>query len=93
MAQQVVKRDGTKEPFDEGKLKRAIEAAAAEGGLAPEVVVETVSQVFGVVMQYASTKDEVASSDLRDKALEELDRVAPAAADAWRKFDEKRGRV
>ena len=86
MATQVIKKDGTKEPFDGGKIKRAVEAAAKEAGLTEEQVNETIGQVSGAVMELADSKEEIATSELRDKILSELDKVQPAAAAAWRKY-------
>ena len=92
MAQQVVKRDGTKEPFDAEKIKKAIGSAVGRAGLAPERVSELVVQVSDVVSQFAAEKEEVASSELRDKALAELDKLEPSVAESWRKYDQERGR-
>ncbi len=88
MATQVIKKDGTKEPFDSGKIKRAIEAAAREAGLMDEQVNAAVIQISGIVMALADSKEEIATSELRDKILSELDNVQPAAAAAWRKHAE-----
>jgi transcriptional repressor NrdR len=92
MAQQVIKRDGTKEPFDEEKVKKAIQTAAGEAGLAPERAEEVVNQVSSVVLDFAAEKEEIASSELGEKVLSELDKVEPSAAEAWRKYDQARGR-
>lgn len=92
MAQQVVKRDGTKEPFDAEKIKKAIRTAAERASLSPERVEELVEQISGVVLQYAADKEEVTSSELRDLALGELDKVEPSVAEGWRKYDQERGR-
>jgi len=92
MAQQVVKRDGSKEPFDAGKIKKAIESAAVRTALTPERVAEVVKQVSDVVLQFAAGKEEVASSDLREKALAKLDEIEPSVAESWRKYDQEQGR-
>ena len=93
MAQQVVKKDGTREPFDAERIKKAVESAAGRTGLAPERVSELAAQVSDVVLQFAADKEEVASSELREKALAELDRVEPSVAESWRKYDEEQGRI
>ncbi len=92
MAQQVIKRDGSKEPFDAGKIKKALESAVGRVGLAPERTAEVVKQVLDVVLQFAGEKEEVATSDLRAKVLAELDKLEPSAADSWRKYDQEHGR-
>ena len=86
MATQVIKKDGTKASFDGAKIKRAVEAAAKEAGLTPEQVGETVSQVYGAALELADSQEEIATNELRDKILSELDKVQPAAAAAWRKY-------
>lgn len=92
MAQQVIKRDGTKEPFDAEKIKKAIRTAGGEAGLPLERVEEVVNQISGVVLEFAAEKEEIATSELREKALGELDKVEPSVAEAWRKYDQARGR-
>ena len=92
MAQQVIKRDGTKEPFDVEKIKKAIEAAASRTDLALERVSELVGQVSGAVLQLAAGKEEITTSELREKALSELDKVEPTVAESWRKYDQEQGR-
>jgi transcriptional regulator NrdR family protein len=90
MATQVIKRDGSKQPFDAEKIRRAISLACAEGGLTEERKAEVVEQVSASALSLAETKNEIAASELREKILSELDNVEPAAAQAWRKYDEAR---
>jgi ribonucleoside-triphosphate reductase len=92
MAQQVIKRDGTKEPFDAEKIRKAVESAAGRTGLAPERIAEVVNQVSDAVLQFAGEKEEITTSELREKALAELDVVEPSVAESWRKYDQERGR-
>jgi len=92
MAKQVIKRDGTKEPFDSGKIQRAIEASARDAGLSAERISEVVNQVSGTVLQFAGSKEEVATTELTDKILGELDKIEPAAAEAWRKYKQEKSR-
>ena len=88
MATTVIKKDGSKQPFDEGKLRKAIEMAAQDAQLSPERAVEVVDVVMPAVLEIAGAKEEIATSELRDAALAELDKVEPAAAEAWRKHNE-----
>ncbi len=92
MAQQVMKRDGTKEPFDAEKIKKAVEAAAGRTSLTPERVAEVVKEVSDAVVQYAAGREEIPTSELREKVLNELDRVEPSVAESWRKYDQEQGR-
>ena len=88
MAQQVIKRDGTKQAFDENKMRKSIEMAAREAGLAEDRVNAVVEQVAGAALQLAAGKEEIATSELRTLILARLDEVEPAAAAVWRKHDE-----
>ena len=92
MAQTVIKRDGSKEPFDGGKINKGIMAAAKEGGLLEEQARKVADQVSAAVLQAVANKQEVATTELKVRVLKELDRVAPAAAEAWRSYERSRGR-
>lgn len=92
MAKTVIKRDGSKESFDGGKINRGIMAAAKEGGLPEEQARKVADQISATVLQFAAGKQEIATAELKARVLKELDRVAPAAAEAWRSYDRGRGR-
>jgi len=89
MAKEVIKKDGTKEPFDPGKIKNAIRAAAARTELSDERKNEVIEEVAAVVIQLANAKEEIATSELREKILSELDSVEPSVSAAWRKYDQE----
>jgi transcriptional regulator NrdR family protein len=88
----VVKRDGTKQPFDAEKLKGAIEKAAREAGHDDARVAEIVTEVSAGVLTLAGGVEEIATAELKMKILADLEAIAPEAAAAWRKHDaEKKG--
>ena len=87
MATQVVKRDGSVQPFDEGKIKNSIRAAAVDAALAPERIEELVSQVSAAVVAAVQAKDQVSFQELRDASVAELEKVEPTAAVAWKKHE------
>ena len=89
MASNVIKKDGTKEPFDTEKIKNSIRAAAERTDLSEEKKNEVVEQVATAVIQTAKEKEEIATSELREKILSELDRIEPAVSAAWRKHDQE----
>jgi len=64
MAKEVIKKDGTKEPFDPGKIKNAIAGAAQEANLSEERKNEVVKQVAAAVIQMAESKEEIATSEI-----------------------------
>ena len=92
MANEVIKADGSKAPFDSGKVRKSIEAAVADVGLSAEEATPIVEQVFGAAMKAAAGKPEIATSEIRDVILGELDKVKPGVSAAWRKHDETKGR-
>ncbi|MGB9847606.1 MAG: ATP cone domain-containing protein [Minisyncoccia bacterium] len=88
MANFVIKKSGEKEPFDPTKIENSIRAAAIDAGLTPEKIDEIANRVAKIVIEAVAEKDEVNTSEIKEKILAELDVVEPAVADAWRKFEE-----
>lgn len=62
----VIKRDGSKEPFDPEKIDRVVVAA----GLTPDQATELVERINVWVKD--KNVNEISSLDLRDKVIEEL---------------------
>ena len=92
MATQVVKKNGEKQPFDAEKIRKAINLACQEAGLEEERKNQVVEQVLESVLGLADTKEEIATSELREKILAELGAVEPSASAAWQEHDqEKKG--
>lgn len=93
MANQVIKRDGTKEAFDENKVRKSIEAAGMDANLPADRVSVVVNQVAGAALGFAAQKEEIMSSELAAFILTQLDQVEPALAAAWRKHDQEKGKA
>ena len=92
MAKEVIKKDGSKQPFDSEKIKKSISLAATQAGLSEEKKNEVVEQVSAAAIQMADAKEEIATSEIKEKVLSELDRVEPSVSAAWRQYDqEKKG--
>ena len=91
MATNVIKRDESKQPFDEGKLKRSIKLAVQDAALSSDRTDEVVNQVLPVALAAANSKEEIATSELKETILAEMDKVEPSAAEAWRKYDQSKG--
>lgn len=87
MATNVIKRNGTVEPFDAEKMKSAVRAAATEAGIAAERMEEIVEQAVRPAMEAAEQVEEIETSVLRDKILAALDDIDPSISDAWRKYN------
>jgi len=89
MAKEVIKKDGAKEPFDAEKIKNSILGAAQRTELSEERKNEVVEEVAAKVIQMAEEKDEIATSEIKEKILSELDVVEPAVSEAWRKYEQE----
>lgn len=92
MANFVIKKDGTKVPFDSEKIKSSVMAAASEAGLSEDEKSSLAEKVLDSVQVSLGGQEEVASSQIREKVLSELDTTAPAVSEAWRKYDQSMGK-
>lgn len=88
----VIKKDGTKVPFSEDKIKSSIVVSAMEAGLSQEKAEGLANEVSRSVVS-ALEGEEVASTQIRDKVLTELGISAPAVAQSWRQYEEAKGKV
>ncbi len=91
MVKEVIKKDGTKQPFDAGKIKKSIAAACQDAALPEERKNQVTEQVSMAVIQMIESMEEIATSEIKEKILGQLDAVEPAASAAWRKHDEEEG--
>jgi transcriptional regulator NrdR family protein len=87
MVTQVIKKDGSKQPFDAEKIKRSIEGAAREAGLADDRVSQVATEVSGVVIEQTNAQEEIATSEIKSMILNELDKVEPSVSGAWRTYE------
>ena len=93
MAKEITKKDGTKEPFDAGKIKSGIGAVAKEAGLAEDKINEIIEKVSTKVIAMADAKEEITSAEIKQSILAELDATEPAVSAAWRKYDETKAKA
>lgn len=90
MANLIIKKDGSKEPFDIEKLKKGILAASLQAGLSEEESKNIASDVSTVIMDFVDEKEEVLGAEIRMMTLEKLDEMAPSVSAAWRKYEESK---
>ena len=90
MAKFVIKKDGTKEPFDAEKIEASIKGAALDAGISEEQINKVVEQVLGVVTELAEGKEEIATEEIKEKILSELDTLEPSVSEAWRKHEQEK---
>ena len=91
MISNVIKRDGSRESFDPEKIKKAIRAAAQRTEVAGDRLEEVVTEVTNSVL--AREKEEIASSEIKEKVLSELDTLEPSISEAWRQYDIEQGKA
>jgi len=87
MANQVIKKDGSKEPFDAEKIKRGIKLASQQAGLDEAKQNEITEKVTAKVVEMFQGQEEVRAIEIRDKVLTELDLFAPSVSAAWRDYE------
>lgn len=85
----VIKRDGNKELFDPGKVRRSIEKAAIDAGLELKRRKDIIEKVAKGAIRSAKEKGEITTGALREQILKQLDTVEQRVSDAWRRFDGK----
>lgn len=93
MANFVIKKDGSKEPFEVEKIKNSIKAAARETNLSEERVKEVVEQVSTRTMEITEGREEIPTREIRGKVLKELDIIEPSISEAWRRYDQEKGKI
>ena len=83
----VIKTNGSREPFNEEKVRRSIEAAAREAKIAEERTRELAEQISRLIREMAEEGNEIETRAIRERILNELDATEPAVSEAWRAFD------
>ena len=85
----VIKRSGKKEAFRPGKIKKSVEKAAKEAGMAPKNIRILISDVVDPLIDVVKKKRVVKAVDIRKSVLRRLDRRAKSVSGAWRRYDRK----
>jgi transcriptional regulator NrdR family protein len=87
MANTVIKKDGSKEPFDADKIKYGVSMAAAQAGLTAEETEALADKAAVSVQEATAGTEEVQVTEIREKILSFLDMDAPKVAEAWRSYE------
>ena len=87
MANFVIKKDGTKEPFAPEKIKSAIMSAASQAGVQEEEARGTADRVSASVADSILNIEEIPSAELRARILSTLDATSPDISQAWKKYE------
>ena len=91
MANFVTKRDGSKVAFDQEKIKASVVAAAVDAELSNDQAASIAEEVSNLVSASFEGQEEVSSIEIAEKIVAELEISAPAAAEAWKKYEESKG--
>ncbi len=84
---EVIKRDGTRQPFSERKLRSSIENAAKEAEVPARRIKQVVSDAAREPIEMAKGTRPVETKAIREKVLSRLDAIEPSVSEAWRGFD------
>lgn len=93
MAKFVIKKDGTKEPFDAEKIRKSIAAAAQAANLSEKRTKKVVKKVLRAAIKLAKKKEEIATAELKEKIFSELDALESSVSEVWRKHEQEKGGV
>lgn len=87
----VIKKDGTKVPFNSEKIKVGTKGAASEAGLSEQEAENLAEKILSSINLAFRDKEEVTTAEIRNKILAELDESQPTVAQSWRKYEEGKG--
>lgn len=87
MINQVIKKDGSKEPFDIEKIKNGVRLSSQQAGLDEIKQSEVIEKIAAKIAEIFKDKEEIMTIEIRDKILEELDAYAPSVSVAWRDYE------
>lgn len=88
----VIKRDGSEESFDEDKVKNSIMAALEDARVSQSRKTALTKEISGKVIDFFASQDQVATDEIRERILDELDEKEPKAAEAWRNYEKEQGK-
>ena len=85
----VIKRKGTKEPFNPDKIKGSLQKATINAGYNLEEKNEIINEVFLNINKKLDNEKEINTETIRMCLLTELDKCEPYIAKSVRRFDSK----
>jgi transcriptional regulator NrdR family protein len=85
----VVKRDNSREMFNERKLRTSILAAARDARLPEDKVKRLEQHVARNIVDYVHKEKEIRSATIREAVLNKLDITAPEVSRSWRDHDRR----
>ena len=92
MTKFVIKKDGTKELFNAGKIEDAVRAAAQAVDFSEERIQELIKSVLIKVIESTQDSEEISVVEIKRIVLGELDIIEPSVSASWRNYDQKKGK-
>lgn len=80
---------GDREAFEAEKIRRSVRKAYVDAGKCLGECEEEILQIAEEVISIARKEEAIETKRIRDLIVERLERIQPAAADSWKKFEEK----
>lgn len=87
MATFVIKRSGEKEIFDPIKMENSIRQAAKQANLSDERIERLVTKIAAIIIEIATKRGEINTSEIRTSILKELAVLEPVVAETWKNFE------
>jgi len=84
---EVIKKNLTREPFDENKIRESVRKAAKEANISMERANELIKLASKYGTQMAEEGGSLASQDIRKRILDEMDVQEPAVSKAWKEYE------
>ena len=85
----VIKKKGSIEAFNPGKIKGSLQKAAIDAGYSLDEKKDIISQILVNINKKIDADEEVKSETIKMCLLTELDKCEPYIAKSWRNFDKK----
>jgi transcriptional repressor NrdR len=86
---EVVKRDGSKEEFDNAKIKRSIEKAAIDAGYTLEDINSITKEIPEEITEEAKKNGIINTKAIKDSIFNKFEKTDSSLVKSWKKFDKK----
>ena len=86
MANFIIKRDGKKEPFYAGKIKKGIIEAALKTEMEEKKAESLAESISSEISWSIRNANEILAAELTARVVSALDAVAPKVAKIWKKY-------
>jgi len=87
MIDQVEKSDGSRQLFNEEKMRASIAAAAKDAGILNGNVIDLIDRISSDVMTAIGERTEISTAELKELIVAKLSQEEPRVAIAWKQYD------